>query len=280
MSYRFKNKALDDYLSGRSPSSFSLPKVYQRAAFALAEEVRGYDFKVTASDGRVQVRMFEHSLEEVCCFVDWAIDIWNQTSREVYRSRKLTTKEFLTNNPFRDGQTPLESLIGVFDSWYELSETDEGPYISLQKYPSPAISDDPFATVGNLCAAVGLAVLDNLAWHLASEPKESALFELGLAWEFAMIAHRSNHMDMAFHFEVESRRVKMVRAANAKHDRDPRQEVKRQVRDLWQLWETSPTKYPSVAAFARDMCDKWPDLLVSEVVVSRWVRDWKRVGHK
>ena len=86
-------------------------------------------------------------------------------------------------------------------------------------------------------------------------------------------------MDMALHFEAESRRMKMVRAANAKHDKDPKQAVKRQVRELWQLWEASSTKYPSIAAFARDMCDKWPDLLTSEVVVSRWVRDWKRVGH-
>lgn len=280
MHYRFKNKALYDYLSRQSRSSFNLPKVYQRAAFALAEEVRGYDFRDTASDGQIHVSMFEHSLDEVCGFVDWSVDIWNQTSRELHRSRKLTTKEFLDNKPFRDGETPLESLIGVFESWYEISEVDEGPYISLQKYPSPAISIDPFATVGNLCAAVGLAVLDNLAGHLASATKDSALNELGLAWEFAMIARRSNHIDMAFHFESESRRVKMVRAANAKHDKDPKQAVKRQVRELWQLWEVSSTKYPSIAAFARDMCDKWPDLLTSEVVVSRWVRDWKRASHQ
>lgn len=114
MSYRFKIKALDDYLSRRSRSSFDLPKVYQRAAFALAEEVRGYDFQETASHGQIRVSMFEHSLNEVCGFVDWSVDIWNQTSREFHRSRKLTTKEFLANKPLRDGETPLESLIGVF----------------------------------------------------------------------------------------------------------------------------------------------------------------------
>jgi len=70
MHYRFKNKALYDYLSRQSRSSFNLPKVYQRAAFALAEEVRGYDFRDTASDGQIHVSMFEHSLDEVCGFVD------------------------------------------------------------------------------------------------------------------------------------------------------------------------------------------------------------------
>lgn len=280
MTYRFTNKALDDYLSGRSLSSFELPKHYQRAAFALAEQVRGYDFQETASDGRIHVSMFEHSYEQVCGFVDWSVDIWNRTSREFHRSRKLTTEEFLANRPFRDGETPLESLISMFDSWYEVSESDDGPYISLQKYPSSAVSDDPFATVGNLCAAVGLAVLDKLAGHLASITKDAALFELGIAWEFAMMARQQNHMDMALHFEAESRRVKMVRAANARHSKDPKQEVKRQVRELWRLWEASPINYPSIAAFARDMCNKWPDLLASEVVVSRWVRDWKRAGQK
>lgn len=280
MKYQFKNEAFDKYLSRKSRSRLSLPKFYQRAAFTLAEEVRGYDFKVTVPDGQIHVKMFEHSLEEICGFVDWSVDIWNQISLETHRSRKLTTKEFLANKPFRDGETPLESLINVFESWHELSEADEGPYISLQKNPSPGFLQDPFATVGNLSAAVGLAVLDNLAEHLSSASKELALYELGLAWEFAMIAHKSNHIEMARYFEAESRRVKMVRAANAKHNRDPKQDVKRQVRELWQLWDASPNKYQSIAAFARDMCNKWPDLLASEVVVSRWVRDWKKAGHK
>jgi len=200
--------------------------------------------------------------------------------REVHRSRRLTAQEVLANKPFRDGETPLESLILVFEKWQEFLTVDEGPYISLEQYPSTVVSSDPLATVGNLSAAVGLAVLDNLAGKLASISKDEALYELGLAWEFAMIARRNNHMDIVLHFGAESRRVKMVRAANAKHDKDPRQEVKRQVRELWQRWEVAPTKYPSIAAFARDMCNKWPDFLASEVVVSRWVRDWKRVRHE
>lgn len=280
MRYRFNNQELEGYLSRQSRSSLSLPKIYQRAAFALAEEARGYDFKETASNDQIRVSMFEHSLEQVCGFVDWSVDIWNRVSREFHSSRELTTKEFLINKPFRDGDTPLESLISTFEYWHELSEADEGPYISLEKYPSPAISHDTFATVGNLSAAVGLAVLDNLAENISSASKHSALYQLGLAWEFAMIARRNNHMDMARHFETESRRMKMVRAANTKHSKDPKQEVKRQVRELWQLWEASPTKYPSIAAFARDMCDKWPDSLSSEVVVSRWVRNWKKTEHK
>jgi hypothetical protein len=32
--------------------------------------VRGYDFRDTASDGQIHVSMFEHSLDEVCGFVD------------------------------------------------------------------------------------------------------------------------------------------------------------------------------------------------------------------
>jgi len=276
MSYEIKSEYLKSYLSRRSSSK--LPPYCEKVAFHLSEEVRGCDFKEAEPDGSIHVSMFEHSMAEVCELVDWSVDIWNQTMRSVHRSRKLTTEEFIANRPLRDGDTPLESLLNLFEVWNEGEEHGDGPYISLAKYPSSNFTDDPLATVGNLCAAIGLAVLDKLIMSPPSNSKETSLFDLGIAWEFALLARWNNHMDMAMHFSAESSRERMARAARARHSKDPKQQIKRQVNELWQKWESAPASYPSAAAFARDMCDKWPDVLTSEVVVSRWVRDWRKAN--
>lgn len=275
MKYKLRNDELIAHLTDRRQGK--LPAYCERAVFQLREEVRGYNFRETDPEGDVHVSMFEHSLEEICGFVDWSVEIWNKIVRqEVHRSRRITTDEMIANHALRDGSNALESLLTLFEGWHEFSSPDDGPYVSLEKYPVPALSEEPFATVGNLCAAVGLAVLDRLTLARSSTPSEEAIYELGLVWEFALLARWNNHMDMAMHFQVESGRQKMVRAAKAKHSKDPRQQAKLQVRELWQHWEQTPSRYPSIAAFARDMCEKWPNHIASEVVVARWVRDWRR----
>lgn len=279
MKFRFLNGELAAYLTDRR--QVKLPAYCERAAFQLSEEVRGYDFRETGSDGQIHVSMFEHNLDEICCFVDWSVEIWNKTVRqEVHRSRRITTDELLANRALRDGDTPLESLLVLLEGWHEDSSPDDRLYVSMEKYPFSGLSAEPFATVGNLCAAVGLAVLDRLTLASSATSNEGALYQLGLVWEFALLARWNNHMDMAMHFEAESGRQKMVRAAKAKHSKDPRQHTKLLVRDLWDQWARSPSRYPSIAAFARDMCEKWPDHVVSEVVVARWVREWRRSSSK
>ncbi len=279
MKFRIRNGEIAAYLTDRR--QVKLPAYCERAAFQLSEEVRGYDFRETGSDGQIHVSMFEHSLDEICGFVDWSVEIWNKTVRqEVHRSRRITTDEMIANCTLRDGDTPLESLLVLLEGWHEDSSQDDGPYVSVEKYPFPGLSVEPFATVGNLCAAVGLAVLDRLTLASSATSNEAALYQLGLVWEFALLARCNNHMDMAMHFEAESGRQRMVRAAKAKHSKDPRQHTKLLVRELWDNWERSPSTYPSIAAFARDMCEKWPDHVASEVVVSRWVREWRRTSSK
>lgn len=67
-----------------------------------------------------------------------------------------------------------------------------------------------------------------------------------------------------------------VERALAKHSRDPRQAAKSVVRECWDDWLARPSTYPSTAAFARAMLDKFPDVLSSQPVIERWVRAWKR----
>lgn len=268
MGYQFKSDLV-------TADGMSLPNYLRRVARELLEQVRGYDFTQTAEAGQVSVRMFGHSLEEIQAFVDWAVTIWNQEFRSVHRSRRLSTDEFLSNIELRDGDAPIESSLIMFEYWHE-GNSYEGPYLSTAIFPYEGPSEEPFATIGNLSAAVGLAVLDNLVMNVESQEKEEAMYALGLAWEFASIARWSNHMEMALYFNMEGGREEKRRAARARHAKDPKQSVKQEVRGLWRRWEDEPSRYPSIAAFARDMCNKWPESLTSEIVVSRWVREWKK----
>lgn len=271
MGYKFKSDLVD---SGGT----ELPDYSWHLARELLEQVRGYDFTQTAESDGVSVRMFEHSLEETQAFVDWAVTIWNTEFRSVHRSRRISTDEFLSNMELRDGGTPIESALVMFECWLEGNEKYTGPYLSTEIFPYMGPSKEPFATIGNLSAAVGLAVLDNLVMNVESMTKEQAMYSLSRAWEFASIARWSNHLEMGLYFEVEGAREAKRRAARARHVNDPKQAVKQEVRGLWQSWEDEPSRYPSIAAFARDMCDKWPESLTSEVVVSRWVREWRKEG--
>lgn len=66
--------------------------------------------------------------------------------------------------------------------------------------------------------------------------------------------------------------------AKRRHLIDPKQAAKQFVFECWQAWEGRPAQYRSVAAFARAMLDKQPDVLQSEAVVCRWVREWRKTG--
>ena len=64
--------------------------------------------------------------------------------------------------------------------------------------------------------------------------------------------------------------------AKLRHALDPKQAAKRFVKECWEVWRAQPEQYKSAAEFARAMLDKQPDTLKSEVVVSRWVREWAK----
>ena len=65
------------------------------------------------------------------------------------------------------------------------------------------------------------------------------------------------------------------KAATARYARGgPKAEAKRTVEECWRDWQKQPERYSSVAAFARDMLEKFPDELRSQHVVEGWSRDW------
>lgn len=74
--------------------------------------------------------------------------------------------------------------------------------------------------------------------------------------------------------KLDSERASM--RARARHARDPRQVARAFVHECWLAWQAKPEQYVSAAAFARAMIDKEPDTLKSEVVITRWVREWAK----
>ncbi len=63
--------------------------------------------------------------------------------------------------------------------------------------------------------------------------------------------------------------------AAAKLAKDPKQLEKAAVRECWEAWQTEPARYKGVAAFARDMLQKF-ESLESQQVIERWCRAWAK----
>ena len=64
-------------------------------------------------------------------------------------------------------------------------------------------------------------------------------------------------------------------AAAARHAKDPKREEKQFVHACYLEWQADPSRYSSVARFARDMLDKLTHL-ESQRVIEGWVRAWRR----
>ena len=133
----------------------------------------------------------------------------------------------------------------------------------------------------DLIAAYGLVAIDRFANAIV---KGTSGLELVFMWDAILecrdyIAHRAGFL-MGFasdEFEAAARARQASRAAVERYRNDPKQRAKAFVFDCWKSWQSSPTSYPSIASFARDMLDKQPDL-ISEKKITDWVRAWRKKG--
>jgi hypothetical protein len=64
--------------------------------------------------------------------------------------------------------------------------------------------------------------------------------------------------------------------AAAKLAKDPKQLEKAAVRECWDAWQMTPSRYKGAATFARDMLQKFENL-ESQQVIERWCRIWAKV---
>jgi len=251
------------------------PHFIQPLLLELYEQVRGMDFYApAASDGLPHISMFDRSTEEICELVDWTCSIWNRVVAKELRNRKLTPHELVRDTLMRDGWSSRDSLRWMLEGWSEGDEEWGDDYVSVDIFPFGG-GDDPFATPGNLCAAVGLAVLDHALFLRATSSIEDVIDVFSAAWHFALVARSLNRQDMGHQFGIKSQSARMSRAAANRYSKDPKQAAKAQVKECWHRWrQEQPNSYPGPTSFARDMLAKWPNELTSETVVVRWVRKW------
>jgi hypothetical protein len=252
------------------------PHFVQPLLLELYEQVRGMDFySPVGNDGVPRISMFDRSIAEVCELVDWTCSIWNQVVAREARTRRLTARELVRDTLMRDGWSSRDSLLWMLEGWGEGDEEWGADYVSPDIFPFAGI-DDPFATPGNLCAAVGLALVDYALLSRTTSTIEDSFEVFGAAWHFALVARSLNRQDMGHQFDIKLHSARMSRTAANRYSKDPKQAAKAQVKDCWRRWREQPDSYPSTASFARDMLAKWPSELTSEAVVSRWVRKWDR----
>lgn len=80
---------------------------------------------------------------------------------------------------------------------------------------------------------------------------------------------------------AENKRDHAVRAAQARHARDPKQKDKAFVYECWKLWRAGETRYRSKAAFAKDMLRKFEGAdedghITSQKKIEDWCREWEK----
>jgi hypothetical protein len=68
--------------------------------------------------------------------------------------------------------------------------------------------------------------------------------------------------------------------AKQQHAVHPKRAARDFAFECWKAWQAAPTQYANATDFARAMLDKFPDTLTSEVVVTRWVRAWRKAAKK
>lgn len=99
---------------------------------------------------------------------------------------------------------------------------------------------------------------------------------MGAAWFLHQLdsADRTSTMAASELKRLDSRRASQ--RAQRRHEVDPKRKAKDFAKECWQAWRAEPERYPSATAFARSMVEKFPDELTSEIVVTRWVRQWDK----
>jgi hypothetical protein len=179
-----------DRPAGRTPSR--MPVFVENALLELGQEARG--LRLRFDEGSRAVSFVDRSYTEICTLVDWAAGIANKC----FGTRQDT--EGLVQNECNIAESESrEAFFGVLEFWHEFDAVDESPYLDAVRYPSPTGKIVPFTTIGNVSAALGIALLDRLLERQHSRPGDRAVEELGAAWQCAFFAGRSNHFQTLKH---------------------------------------------------------------------------------
>lgn len=129
--------------------------------------------------------------------------------------------------------------------------------------------------------ATGLLLVDSAAESLDRDDASFASYLLGQAQDcsecaflLSLTKQESGKIKIAIQSELKNRGANAAKARYTR-DKDGKQALKAWVYECWQAWQLNTTNYKGDTEFARDMLDKEPDKLKSEVVITRWARKWK-----
>lgn len=173
-----------------------------------------------------------------------------------------------------DGKTPISPPITWEDTEYSWQVTTMVRFM----HSLPTSGSEPVAEAfGAPMLVAALALLDSaISYSLSDDAEAVSACLLDAAW----LVERVESLDESErHAQTLQRRIDHARASaggKARHAKDPKRAAREFVRDCWKRWRREPSQYASASAFARAMLDKQPELLTSEVVVTRWVRSWDR----
>lgn len=176
------------------------------------------------------------------------------------------------------GQSLVPAPIFTFFDLWQFGVTGEDGLTGFLEdcgAPKETAEISVIAVTGLLLVDSALAAMDDgrLAWAGRLMSQAQSCLEMVLLLKLSQ--SKQGEIQSAIRAAIQARGVKAMQARYAK-DTDGKQAIKRWVKACWQDWKTQPERYKNASAFARDMLDKQPERLTTEVVVTRWVRDWEK----
>lgn len=173
--------------------------------------------------------------------------------------------------------------------WVQMKQEAEGIALRGDKFPERSTED--LERIGRQ-AATTIEAAHTVGRYLAAclaDPRVQAAPEV-----FSLMKHvqktlselpfTADKLPLASKFRLEleqkiARTLGASAAAKAKRARDPKVAAKAEVEDCWKRWQAKPSRYPSKAAFSRDMLSKF-ECLSSARVIEDWCREWKNAAEK
>lgn len=136
-------------------------------------------------------------------------------------------------------------------------------------------------SIGALALVAVFHVLDEAVCR-SREGDEARVVErvLSATWLLDQVERREEVKNAGNAFARQIDRRRASERAKMRHARDPKRAAREFAKECWRDWRRKPAQYPSLAAFARAMLEKQPDLLKSEAVIARWVRGWDKEAVK
>lgn len=188
--FEFRSYVLRAFLLHRQVPN-GVPEYVLAALEQLGNEVRCLVFE-EGNEGRV-VRSTPRSYTEICSLVDWAAAIQNNLYGERVATEALVQGD---GNGFTGSSR--DEFVFLLRMWHDFDAPDEPVYMCANRYPPPYLMAPLNATLGNICAALGLAILDRLVvrQELGALSAERQLTELGATWQCAELASRHNQNEI------------------------------------------------------------------------------------